>query len=202
MGNVLSHMGRHGDALEKYEEALAMQQACLPPTHPDIAGSLNNIGSVLSRMGRRVDAREQCERTGVTIHEVPIDPVHRAGESALAGVLGDAPPGVAGENIQARLRGLIVMAYSNAHGAIALATGNKSELAVGYCTLYGDMCGGLAPIADRLNYLGKSGRLSVASNCNDRHEQDQQQSKTTPHHAETTVNTLLEHVSNTRFKHA
>jgi len=107
-----------------------------------------SMPSRYSSQGSRDDAREQCERTGVTMHEVPIDPVHRAGESALAGVLGDAPPGVAGENIQARLRGLIVMAYSNAHGALALATGNKSELAVGYCTLYGDMCGGLAPIAD------------------------------------------------------
>ncbi len=107
-----------------------------------------SMPSRYSSQGSRDDARAQCERTGVTMHEIPIDPVHHASESALAGVLGDAPPGVAGENVQARLRGLIVMAYSNAHGAIALATGNKSELAVGYCTLYGDMCGGLAPIAD------------------------------------------------------
>ena len=56
--------------------------------------------------------------------------------------------GVTDENIQARLRGMMVMATSNAEGRFALATGNKSELAVGYCTLYGDMCGALAPIGD------------------------------------------------------
>ncbi|MFW5699215.1 MAG: NAD(+) synthase, partial [Planctomycetota bacterium] len=56
--------------------------------------------------------------------------------------------GVAEENIQARIRGTLVMAYANKHRAMALATGNKSELAVGYCTMYGDMNGGLAPIGD------------------------------------------------------
>ena len=58
------------------------------------------------------------------------------------------PPGVAEENIQARVRGAVLMAFSNKHGRLLLSTGNKSELAVGYCTLYGDMCGGLAVIND------------------------------------------------------
>ncbi|MFP4249520.1 MAG: NAD(+) synthase, partial [Armatimonadota bacterium] len=58
------------------------------------------------------------------------------------------PPGVTEENIQARIRGNILMAISNEHGHLVLSTGNKSELAVGYCTLYGDMSGGLAVIAD------------------------------------------------------
>ena len=63
-------------------------------------------------------------------------------------VFGDAPRDVTEENIQARLRGLALMSLSNKWGALVLTTGNKSELAVGYCTLYGDMCGGLAVISD------------------------------------------------------
>ena len=63
-------------------------------------------------------------------------------------VSGDQPPGVAEENIQARVRGNILMALSNKFGWLLLTTGNKSELAVGYCTLYGDMCGGLAVLSD------------------------------------------------------
>ena len=66
----------------------------------------------------------------------------------LRGALGADPPGVAAENIQARIRGNLLMALSNTRGALLLTTGNKSELSVGYCTLYGDMSGGLAVIAD------------------------------------------------------
>ena len=66
----------------------------------------------------------------------------------LAPVFGPAAPDVTEENIQARLRGLTLMALSNKWNALVLATGNKSEMAVGYCTLYGDMCGGLAVISD------------------------------------------------------
>jgi len=63
-------------------------------------------------------------------------------------VFGNGSPGVAEENLQSRLRGVTLMALSNKWGALVLTTGNKSELAVGYCTLYGDMCGGLAVISD------------------------------------------------------
>jgi NAD+ synthase (glutamine-hydrolysing) len=74
--------------------------------------------------------------------------MHKAFEQSLADVL-DCPGGAtAAENIQARIRGTLVMASSNAQGHLALATGNKSEMSVGYCTLYGDMAGGLAPIGD------------------------------------------------------
>ena len=73
--------------------------------------------------------------------------MHDASELALRGILEGGHP-VAGENLQARLRGLIVMAHANAHGAMAIATGNKSELGQGYCTLYGDMAGGYAPLGD------------------------------------------------------
>ncbi len=67
---------------------------------------------------------------------------------SLKPIFGDAPPDVTEENIQARLRGMTLMALSNKWNALVLTTGNKSELAVGYCTLYGDMCGGLAVISD------------------------------------------------------
>ena len=66
----------------------------------------------------------------------------------LAPLLGPDPWGVTDENLQARLRGMILMGWSNKNGHLVLSTGNKSELAVGYCTLYGDMCGGLAVISD------------------------------------------------------
>jgi NAD+ synthetase len=69
-------------------------------------------------------------------------------DGTLRAALGAEPPGVAAENIQARIRGNLLMALSNKRGALLLTTGNKSELSVGYCTLYGDMSGGLAVIAD------------------------------------------------------
>src|SRR5262249_12117680 len=78
--------------------------------------------------------------------------------------LGPAP-GVAEENIQSRLRGMTLMALSNKTGALVLTTGNKSELAVGYCTLYGDMCGGLAVISD----VPKTMVYSLSHIANQRH---------------------------------
>jgi len=98
------------------------------------------------------DAEALAENLGCPYVTIPIEAMHASYVAALRGSLGgeDDLPGVVGENIQARIRGDIVMAWSNAQGALALATGNKSELAVGYCTLYGDMCGGLAPIGDVL----------------------------------------------------
>jgi NAD+ synthetase len=69
-------------------------------------------------------------------------------ENAVAPHFGEGRPGIAEENIQARIRGNILMALSNKFGHLLLTTGNKSELAVGYCTLYGDMCGGLAVLSD------------------------------------------------------
>jgi len=71
-----------------------------------------------------------------------------ASESALKPAFSDKKPDVTEENIQARIRGVLMMALSNKFGSILLTTGNKSEMAVGYCTLYGDMCGGLAVISD------------------------------------------------------
>ncbi len=94
------------------------------------------------------DAEELAKNLGIHYAVVPIEPMHKAFEAALADVLALAGEHAAAENIQARIRGTLVMASSNAFGHLALATGNKSELSVGYCTLYGDMAGGLAPIGD------------------------------------------------------
>ena len=94
------------------------------------------------------DAEELARNLGIHYAVVGIEPMHKAFEASLADVLASAGEHAAAENIQARIRGTLVMASSNALGHLALATGNKSELSVGYCTLYGDMAGGLAPIGD------------------------------------------------------
>ena len=93
------------------------------------------------------DAKATAEALGLNFIIQPITDLHDASELALSEILEGGHP-VAGENLQARLRGLIVMAHANAHGAMAIATGNKSELGQGYCTLYGDMAGGYAPLGD------------------------------------------------------
>jgi len=94
------------------------------------------------------DARSLAEALGIGFAVVPIEPMHAAFERALAGHLPADRPGTTDENLQSRIRGSAVMAFSNAGGRLPLATGNKSELATGYCTLYGDMIGGLAVIGD------------------------------------------------------
>ena len=96
------------------------------------------------------DARALAERVGIDFEVVPIDAMHRAYEQAasVGADLASQPGGLADQNLQARIRGACVMTRSNRHGWLALATGNKSELAVGYCTLYGDMAGGFAVLAD------------------------------------------------------
>ena len=93
------------------------------------------------------DARSTAEALGIEFSLQPIMDLHNAADTALAELLANGNP-VAGENLQARLRGLVVMAHANANGAMAIATGNKSELGQGYCTLYGDMAGGYAPLGD------------------------------------------------------
>ena len=96
------------------------------------------------------DAESLARNLGIHYQVVPIEPMHSAYEASLEGLLAGGNLDVADENIQARIRGAMVMAVSNAFGHLPLATGNKSELSTGYCTLYGDMCGGLAPIGDVL----------------------------------------------------
>jgi NAD+ synthase (glutamine-hydrolysing) len=94
------------------------------------------------------DALELGRRLGIRVDTIRIDETFDAYRRALAGVFGGTEPGVAEENIQARIRGNLLMAMSNRFGSMVLATGNKSEYAVGYATLYGDMAGGFAPIKD------------------------------------------------------
>ncbi|MGH9174222.1 MAG: NAD(+) synthase, partial [Vicinamibacterales bacterium] len=96
------------------------------------------------------DARRLAENLGTDYEIIPIDEIHRAFEATpvVGAELMSAPAGLADQNLQARIRGAIVMTRSNHHGWLPLATGNKSELAVGYCTLYGDMAGGFAVLCD------------------------------------------------------
>jgi NAD+ synthase (glutamine-hydrolysing) len=94
------------------------------------------------------DARALAHNLGVRLETVAIDGLMRAYDEGLAAVFAGRARDVTEENIQARIRGNILMALSNKFGHIVLSTGNKSELAVGYCTLYGDMSGGLAVISD------------------------------------------------------
>ena len=101
-----------------------------------------------SSAGSLSDAEALARHLGIQYDVLPIEPVFQAVEAQMAGVFAGTRPNEAEENIQSRLRGLTLMALSNKFGALVLTTGNKSEMAVGYCTLYGDMCGALAVIAD------------------------------------------------------
>jgi NAD+ synthase (glutamine-hydrolysing) len=96
----------------------------------------------------RRDARAVADSLGARFLEIPIDPIVDAFGSALAETFAGTDPGIAEENVQARARGVIIMALSNKFGWLPLATGNKSELSVGYATLYGDMAGGFALLKD------------------------------------------------------
>jgi NAD+ synthase (glutamine-hydrolysing) len=95
-------------------------------------------------------ALEQAERMGVDLRSIPIEPVYRASMDSLGPSFEGLPADISEENLQARVRGNLIMALSNKFGWLPLATGNKSELAVGYCTIYGDMCGGFSPLKDCL----------------------------------------------------
>ena len=101
-----------------------------------------------SSRGSLDDAALLASNLGITTHLVPISPVMDAFNSALAPAFSGMPQDVTEENLQARIRGSLLMAYSNKFKALVLSTGNKSEAAVGYGTLYGDLAGGLAPIVD------------------------------------------------------
>ena len=97
-----------------------------------------------------IDAREMAERMKVRYAEISIVPEFEAFKASLAGEFKGLAQDTTEENIQARIRGVLLMALSNKFGSIVLTTGNKSELATGYCTLYGDMAGGFAVIKDLL----------------------------------------------------
>ncbi len=95
-----------------------------------------------------IDAREMADRLGVRYDEISIVPEFEAFKASLAGEFRGLKEDTTEENIQARIRGTLLMALSNKFGSIVLTTGNKSEMATGYCTLYGDMAGGFAVIKD------------------------------------------------------
>jgi NAD+ synthase (glutamine-hydrolysing) len=115
-------------------------------------GAENVLGvsmpSPYSSGGSIEDSRALAQNLGIRFEIVSIDEVYSSFLSTLERFLGDPGVDITEENIQARIRGNILMALSNEFGSLVLSTGNKSELAVGYCTLYGDMSGGLAVISD------------------------------------------------------
>lgn len=94
------------------------------------------------------DSENLANRLGISVKKIPINAIYEEYRSELASHFEGREPDVAEENIQARIRGNILMALSNKFGSLVLSTGNKSELAMGYCTLYGDMSGGLAVLSD------------------------------------------------------
>lgn len=104
--------------------------------------------SQFSSPGSIDDARDLAKNLGIAFHVVPIQPIYAPYEGAFNQLFNGEKFDITNENVQARIRGNILMAWSNRTGAMVVSTGNKSELAVGYCTLYGDMAGGLALLGD------------------------------------------------------
>lgn len=107
-----------------------------------------SLPSQFSSQGSLDDARDLARNLGIRYDVAPIQPAFETVKQQLKPLFAGRPEDTAEENIQARLRAVILMGLSNKFGSLLLTTGNKSELAVGYCTLYGDMCGGLAVICD------------------------------------------------------
>jgi NAD+ synthetase len=118
----------------------------------DALGAENVLGismpSQYSSRGSIEDSRELAGNLGIRFETLPIAELFDTYRKSLQPTFHDLPEDVTEENIQSRIRGTLLMAHSNKFGGIVLSTGNKSELAVGYCTLYGDMAGGLAVISD------------------------------------------------------
>jgi NAD+ synthase (glutamine-hydrolysing) len=106
--------------------------------------------STISSEGSVTDSRRLAENLGIAFKEIPIEPAVDAFDAMLADAFAGTEPGVAEENIQSRTRGVTLMALSNKFGHLLLSTGNKSEMAVGYVTLYGDTNGGVAVLSDVL----------------------------------------------------
>ena len=118
----------------------------------DALGAENVVGISMpsrhSSEGSITDSKELADRLGIVLWIVPIEPAHLAFTEMLESHFRDTAPNVAEENVQARIRGNILMTVSNKFGWIVLTTGNKSEMAMGYATLYGDMAGGFAVLKD------------------------------------------------------
>ncbi|MDR0690415.1 MAG: NAD+ synthase [Spirochaetaceae bacterium] len=166
--------GLSGEELDILEDALVlgirdyMNKCGFSRTHLGLSGGIDSalvaylavkavgkdrvvcfsMPSRFSSPGSRDDATDLADNLGICLHTLPIEPVFTSFLSSLEGVFENRPFDLAEENLQARIRGTLLMAYSNKFESMLLATGNKSELAMGYCTLYGDMAGALAPIGD------------------------------------------------------
>jgi len=119
-----------------------------------------------SSAGSLSDAEVLAKNLGIRYEVLPIEPVFQSVEKQLTRVFAGTKPNETEENVQSRLRGVTLMALSNKFGALVLTTGSKSEMAVGYCTLYGDMCGALAPLAD----VFKTDIYNIARWVNREHE--------------------------------
>jgi NAD+ synthase (glutamine-hydrolysing) len=123
-----------------------------------------SLPSRFSSSGSKTDAGELARNLGCACRVLPIEPVFTGFLDTLEETFAGRPFDLAEENLQARIRGTLLMAYANKFNSMLFATGNKSELAMGYCTLYGDMCGALAPIGD----LFKTEVFALCRRINDR----------------------------------
>ncbi len=107
-----------------------------------------SMPSEFSSEGSKDDARDLAKQLGIRYETIAIQPVFESLKAQMRDVFAGRPEDITEENMQSRIRGVILMSLSNKFGHLLLTTGNKSEVAVGYCTIYGDMCGGLAVISD------------------------------------------------------
>jgi len=118
----------------------------------DALGPENVLGvslpSVYSSEGSKDDARDLAQNLGMKYDAIAIQPVFESVRGQMKDIFAGRPEDITEENMQSRIRGLVLMSLSNKFGHMLLTTGNKSEMAVGYCTIYGDMCGGLSVISD------------------------------------------------------
>jgi NAD+ synthetase len=118
----------------------------------DALGAENVLGmslpSEFSSQGSKDDARDLARHLGIRYDTVAIQPVFESVKGQMRDIFAGKPEDITEENMQSRIRGLVLMSLSNKFGHLLLTTGNKSEMAVGYCTIYGDMCGGLSVISD------------------------------------------------------
>jgi NAD+ synthase (glutamine-hydrolysing) len=128
------------------DSALVAELAVAAFDAPNVIGV--SLPSAISSEHSKDDARVLAQNLGIRFETIAIADTVASAERALGPVFAGRAPDVTEENLQARTRGVLMMALSNKFGALLLTTGNKSEVAVGYCTLYGDMCGGLAVISD------------------------------------------------------
>ncbi len=107
-----------------------------------------SLPAKVSSQGSLDDAAALAQNIGIKYDVIPVEPIFQSASEQCGSLFAGLPPDQAEENLQSRARGMVLMALSNKFNSLVLTTGNKSELAVGYCTIYGDMCGGLAVISD------------------------------------------------------